>query len=346
MKIVVRGTNWVGDAVMTIPALRELRRVFPDSEITLHTRSWAQGIFQDADFIDEILPFEPEKSDLKTVFAQAKIWREKKFDLAVILPNSFQSALISKLGKAEMRVGYATDKRSFLLTGALPVPAWKNERHEIFYYLNIIAEIEKIFFGETKVWENEPQFNLNVSEEKKNLARKILSENRVDLSKKIVALATGSTNSRAKRWQTESFAKLNDKISSQLNANVILIGSEDELDISLEVAEKSKIKPIILTGKTTLAEVASILSICDLLVSNDTGPAHISAALGTKTLVIFGPTNPRTTQPWNSEIVYKNVECSPCMLRDCPIDHRCMTRISVQEVFEIAKEKLATGARG
>jgi heptosyltransferase-2 len=110
----------------------------------------------------------------------------------------------------------------------------------------------------------------------------------------------------------------------------------------LEVAEKSKINPIILTGKTTLAEVVSVLSVCDLLVSNDTGPAHISAALGTKTLVIFGPTNPRTTQPWNSEIVYKNVECSPCMLRDCPIDHRCMTRISAEEVFQIVREKLTT----
>lgn len=342
MKIVVRGTNWVGDAVMTIPALRRLRRVFPDSEITLHTRSWARGIFEDADFIDNILPFEPEKSGFKTVLAQAKIWREKKIDLAVILPNSFQSALIAKLGKAETRVGYAIDKRSFLLTEALPVPVWKNERHEIFYYLNIVAEIEKRFFGEEKVRENEPSFELSVSPERKAEARRMLAENAVDLSKKIVAFAPGSTNSRAKRWQTESFAELNDQILSKLNANVILIGSPDELNISLEIEEKSKIKPIIITGKTTLGEITAILSVCNLLVSNDTGSAHISAALGTKTLVIFGPTNPRTTQPWNSEIIYKKVECSPCMLRDCPIDHRCMTRISAQEVFEKAKAVLAT----
>jgi heptosyltransferase-2 len=346
MKIVVRGTNWVGDAVMTIPALRQLRRFFPDSEITLHTRSWAQGIFQDADFIDKILPFEPEKSNLKTVLSQAKIWRESNFDVAVILPNSFQSALVANLGKAATRIGYATDKRSFLLTDALPVPAWKNERHEIFYYLNVVAEVEKKFFGETRVWENEPCFKLNVSEERKAEAQKILAENAVDLSKKTVAFAAGSTNSRAKRWQTESFSELNDKILSELNANVVLIGSPDELNVSLEVAEKSKIKPIILTGKTTLAEAAAILSVCDLLVSNDTGPAHISAALGTKTVTIFGPTNPKTTQPWNSEIVYKAVECSPCMLRDCPIDHRCMRRISAQEVFQIVKENLTIDKRG
>jgi len=338
----VRGTNWVGDAVMTIPALRQLRRIFPDSEIALHTHSWARGIFQDADFIDKILPFEPEQSNFKTVLSQAKILRESDFDLAIVLPNSFQSALVAKLGKAKMRVGYATDKRNILLTDALPVPPWKSERHEIFYYLNIVAEIEKRLFGVTKVWEIEPQFDLAVSEKRKAEAGKILAENGVDLSKKIIAFAAGSTNSRAKRWHTESFAELNDKILSEINANVILFGSPDESDVSLKVAEKSKIKPIILTGKTTLAEATAILSVCDLLVSNDTGPAHISAALGTKTLVIFGPTNPKTTQPWNSEIVYKNVECSPCMLRDCPIDHRCMTQISPEEVFQIVRVKLST----
>jgi heptosyltransferase-2 len=346
MKIVVRGTNWVGDAVMTIPALRRLRRVFPDSDITLQTHSRSHGIFQNANFIDKILPFEAEKSNLKTVLSQVKLWRESNFDLAVILPNSFQSALVAKLGNVKTRIGYATDKRGFLLTDALPVPVWKNERHEIFYYLNIVAEIERKFFGETKVWENEPYFGLNVSEKRKTEAQRLLSENAVDLSKKTIAIAAGSTNSRAKRWQTESFAELSDRILSELNANVVLIGSPDELNISLEVFEKSKIKPIVLTGKTTLAEATAILSLCDLLVSNDTGPAHISAALGTKTLVIFGPTNPKTTQPWNSEIVYKNVECSPCMLRDCPIDHRCMTRISADEVFQIVREKLTIDENG
>lgn len=340
MKIVVRGTSWVGDAVMTIPALRQLRRVFPDSQITLHMRSAVQGIFQDADFVDQILPSEPEISRFRTVLAQAKVWRERKFDLAVIFPNSFESALVAKLGRAAARVGYATDKRSFLLTDALPVPAWKNERHEIFYYLNIVAEIERKFFGATKVWENEPQFDLNISEQRRVRARKFLSENNVDSSKKIVAFAAGSTNSRAKRWLAENYAELNDRIQTELSADVILIGSPDESDVSASVAGKSKIKPIILTGKTNLNEAAAILSVCDLLVSNDTGPAHVAAALGTKTLVIFGPTNPLTTQPWNSEIVSKNVECAPCMLRDCPIDHRCMTRISADEVFRIVREKL------
>ncbi len=334
MKIVVRGTNWVGDAVMTIPALRELRRIFPDAFITLHTRSWAQGIFQDTDFIDEILPFEREKTSLKTTLAQAKIWREKKFDLAVLFTNSFESAFLAKLGKVPRRFGYGKEARSFLLTDAVKMPVWKNERHEIFYYLNLIAEIEHKFFGTKTFLESEPRFELDVSAERREKALKILEESGVELMKKTVAFVPGSTNSRAKRWQTESYAKLNDRLQNELNTNVILIGAENELGVSLEVYEKSEVKPFILTGKTTLAEVVSILSVCEMLVSNDTGPAHISAALGTKTLVIFGPTNPNTTQPFQSQIIKKDVDCAPCMLRDCPIDHRCMTRILPDEIFE------------
>jgi len=340
MKIVVRGTNWVGDAVMTIPALRELRRIFPDSEITLHTRDWARGIFENADFLDKILTFETDESRIKTVFAQSKIYRERNFDLAVLLPNSFESALVAKLGNIKKRFGYAKDGRSFLLTDAAEIPVWKNQKHEVFYYLNLIAEIENNFFGTKAVLENEPRFDLTVSEERRMQARRILQENGVDLSRRIVALCPGSTNSRAKRWQAESYTALNDKIQLESGANVILIGAQNELDVSYEVAQKSKHKPFILTGKTDLAEATAVLSVCDLLVSNDTGPAHISAALGVKTFVLFGPTNPLTTKPWNSEIIRNNVECSPCMLRDCPIDHRCMAWITAEEVYQIIKMKL------
>lgn len=331
VKIVVRGTNWIGDAVMQIPALRELRRLFPEAHITLATRAWAKGIFQDVDFIDDILTIEPKES----VFKQAKKWRKKKFDLAILFTNSFQTALVSRLAKVKTRFGYVNEGRSFLLTNSIEKPTWKDEKHEIYYYLNLIAEVEKHYFA--KVSEQILIFDLTVSETRKTEARKILKKHGADLSKKLVAFCPGSTNSRAKRWQSESYAKLNDKLQTELNANVILIGDESEIDVSLEVAEKSRFAPIVLTGKTSLSESTAILSLCDLMVSNDTGPAHISAALGTKTIVIFGPTNPKTTYPIGAEIIRKEVECSPCMLRDCPIDHRCLTRISADEVFAKCK---------
>lgn len=340
MKIVVRGTNWVGDAVMTIPALRELRRIFPDAQISLYTLNWAKGIFQDVDFIDEILGFDREKSTFKMVLAQAKFWRKEKFDLAIIFPNSFESALVAKLGKVPQRFGYAKDGRSFLLTNPIKIPTWKNKRHEVFYYLNLVAEVEKEHFGTTTVLENEPHFELNISEKRKAEARNFLSANGVDLSKKIVVFCAGSANSPAKRWETKSFAKLGDLLKTNLDAQVVLDGAKNEVEISQTVAAAMQTKPIVLTGKTSLAEGAAILSVADLLISNDTGPAHISSALGTKTLVLFGPTNPATTQPLGSEIIRKDVECAPCNFRECPIDHRCMTRISADEVFEKAAKLL------
>lgn len=340
MKIVVRSTNWVGDAVMTIPALREIRRVFPDSQITLHTRSWAKGIFEDADFLDEILTFDKTASKVKDALAQTKQLKDPNFDLGILFTNSFESALVAKLAKIPRRFGYAKEGRSFLLTDAVKMPEWKNERHEVFYYLNLVAEIENAYFGTKTVLANEPKTNLQVSNERRIRAREILSENGVDLSKKTFALGVGSTNSRAKRWQAENYAKLNDRIQDDLSANVIIVGANDEINVAEEVFAKSEKKPIILTGKTSLSEAVAILSEIDLLVSNDMGLAHIAPAVGTKTLVIFGPTNEKTTQPVNSEIIRKKVECAPCMLRDCPIDHRCMTQISVAEVFEKAKKIL------
>ncbi len=336
MKIIVRGTNWIGDAVMQIPALREIRCLFPDAHISLYTRSWTQAIFQDADFIDNILTFETNDS----IFKQAKIWRNEKFDLAILFTNSFQSAFLAKLGGAKKSFGYKNEFRSFLLSKAINKPSWKNSRHEVFYYLNLVAEVEKHYLGTSTIINEVSKIELPISEQRQLEARKLLENYGVDFSKKIIALGVGSTNSRAKRWESESYAKLNDLLQQELNANVLLIGTKDELDVSNDVAEKSHLKPLILTGKTSLSEAIAILKQVDLLVSNDMGLAHIAPAIGTKTLTIFGPTRSETTQPIGSEIIRKDVECSPCMLRDCPIDHRCMTKISPLEVFEKVKKML------
>ncbi len=340
MKIMVRGTNWVGDAVMTIPALRELRRIFPDAHISLHTRSWARGIFEDADFIDEILTFEKSNSKIKDVLSQAKSLKIQNFDLAVLLTNSFESALVAKLAKIPRRFGYVKEGRSFLLTDAPQIPLWKNERHEVFYYLNLIAEVQKSYFGAAFELNNVERISLDVAESRRENARHILEKHGVDLSKKTVALGVGSTNSRAKRWQADSYAALNDLLQSVSNVNVILVGAEDETAVAEEVYAKAKIKPFILTGKTSLSEAVAVLSEVDLLIANDMGLAHIAPAVGTETLVIFGPTNEKTTQPIGSEIIRRNVECAPCMLRDCPIDHRCLTGITAAQVFEKVKNKL------
>lgn len=341
-RVVVRGTNWVGDAVISIPALRELRRVLPYAHITLCTRSWAKGIFADADFIDDILVYDKKGNAISGTLKQAKEWRARKFDLAVLFQNAFEAAFLSFLGRASYRIGYATEGRKFLLTHPLPLPEWKNKRHEVFYYTNIIAELETSLYGSMKVFEREPVFELQVSVERKEKAKLLLNANGVSDNQKIIALCPGSTNSRAKRWQAKRYAALADMLIENLGASVALIGAKDEEDVSNEVANKMKHAPVFLTGKTNLDEAVSVLSVTDALVSNDTGPAHIAAALGKPTFVIFGPTIPETTRPFpsNAEVIRKPPDCAPCMLRDCPIDHRCMTAITPEEVFERVKLSL------
>ncbi len=157
------------------------------------------------------------------------------------------------------------------------------------------------------------------------------------MSAPLTVLCPGSINSRAKRWPAERYAELADRLAES-GSNVALIGSPAELDVAREVGKHARSQPIVLTGKTSVAEATAIISIADVLVTNDTGPAHIGAALNTPTLVIFGPTNPLTTYPMSAdaEIMRRAPDCAPCMLRDCPIDHRCMTAITPSDVFERA----------
>lgn len=342
MKIIVRGTNWIGDAVMSVPALRELRRIFPESHISLHTREWAEGLFRDADFIDDLVTFETNKWKIKDVYDNSQFLRDDGYELAVLFPNSFESALTSFFSRIPRRIGYNKDVRGLLLTDPIAVPEWKDRKHEVFYYLNLVAEVERRLLGRDTVSQATPNTELNVSEARRAEAREQLSRFGVDHSKKIVALGVGSTNSRAKRWPAERYARLSDKLQTELDVNVVLVGSESEKDISDEVIRLSTKRPIDLTGKTDLAEAVAIVSEIDLLISNDMGLAHVAPAVGTQTIVIFGPTNDETTRPYsfNAQVINKKVDCSPCMLRDCPIDHRCMTRISVDEVFEAARRRL------
>lgn len=341
-KIVVRGTNWIGDAIMSVPALRELSRLFPDAEIVLHVKPLVEGLFEDSDFIDRVLRVKKMSSRIRRTIDQADQLGEEDFDLAVLFPNSFESAVTTKLAKIPHRIGYNKDLRGLLLTEPIAVPEWKDKRHEVFYYLNLIAEIERRFLGTSTVVQNTPDATLDISDQRREGALTMLRSVGIDTGKKVVAIGAGSTNSRAKRWRLENFAALIDKLYSELNVQTVLMGSPSETEIAAELVSLTISTPFDLTGKTNTAEAAAVLSVADLLVSNDMGLAHVAPAVRTKTAVIFGPTNPVTTQPFseNAIVIREPVECSPCMLRDCPIDHRCMTRITVDSVFAVCRDML------
>lgn len=340
-RIVVRGTNWVGDAVMTIPALRELRRLFPESTITLATQPLAKGLFAGAEYIDDLLIYGP--SEEGSVIEQINEWKRREFDLAILFQNAFKAALIAAAARVPFRIGYAGQWRRALLTQPLPLPEWRETRHEIYYYLNIVAEIEALLGWSSQ--KMEPDCSINIPPGNRLNARNFLQGRGLQKGTPAIVFCPGSINSRAKRWPAERYAELGDRLVEDCDARILLIGSKGELEISQKVSSLMHNKPIVLTGETDLAELIAILDLVDLVVTNDTGPAHIATALGRPTLVIFGPTNPATTRPFgrSAQILRHPPECAPCMLRDCPIDHRCMTAITPDEVFERARNMLVEG---
>lgn len=349
-RVVARGANWVGDAVMTVPALRALRRVLPDAHITLATRAWAGDLFAEADFLDAVLPYSPHPNAFRNVAQQARAWREQKFDLALLLPNSFESALVASAARVPLRVGYAGDGRKLLLNRAIPRPSWKSERHEVYYYLNLVAELEKSLRGHSVEAEREPDYRLTVSPRRRQQATEMLQSvaeafptpHSLLPASPLIAFCPGSANSRAKRWPAANYAALGDMLAEKAGARIMLIGAADERDVAEQVAAPMRRAPLNLTGRTKLAESVALLSLADALVTNDTGPAHIAAALGVPTLTIFGPTDPATTRPFGAaaHIIREPPDCAPCMLRDCPIDHRCMTNVTPARVYAQVCEAL------
>lgn len=312
----------------------------PAAHITLATRGWAKALLENVGFIDELLVLDSDTAQTNHR-KEYKILKQNRFDLAILFPNSFASALLPFLARVPNRIGYNTQGRSLLLTCPVAVPLWKNKRHEIFYYLNLISELAKeleIEFDSTNVVADTSLF---LSAEQKLMAQSLLEKSGVHSKDPIVVICPGSTNSRAKRWPARNFALLANQLADKLHANIILVGAKEELEISMQVADDMHHQPIILTGKTSLSQTINVIGISDLVISNDTGPAHISAALNRFTIVIFGPTNPVTTSPFslNTKLVHAisaSPACAPCMLRDCPIDHRCMTWVMHGVVAELA----------
>jgi heptosyltransferase-2 len=328
---------------MTVPALRALRRVLTEAHITLVIRPGTKGIFAEADFIDDLLVY--DRKGALSVLPQVREWKRRDFHLAVLFQNAFEAALIPFLAGVPIRLGYATESRQALLTHPLALPDWRSSRHEVFYYLYLVTALEQMLFGRSTICESEPDASITISESRKQEAAELLRTYGVSEEDSVVALCPGSINSRAKRWSAESFAALADRLIDS-RRRVLLIGSKDELDVSEDVARRMHNQAVLLTGKTTLDQITAVLDRADLIISNDTGPSHIGSALGRPTIVIFGPTNPLTTRPFSpdAEILRHPPECAPCMLRDCPIDHRCMTAITVDEVFDRSHALLKRGS--
>ena len=331
-KILVRGTNWLGDAVMTIPALQRLRGSFPDAHITLLAPPRAAEVFTGFAAVDEIIVYRRKEQGKRAFIEVLRQLRRERFDLALLFQNAFEAALLAFLGGAKIRIGYDTQGRGALLTHKLTRGALHRNRHQINDYLDLVAAAEHVCLGSAAVAGQNTIPALTASAEQRQAAAKFLPQ-----TGKLIALNVGATNSRAKCWPEDRFAALADRMVAQFDARIVLIGAGSERAnaerVIAQMRQPNAAKN--LAGETSIAELIGLLASCDLLVTNDTGPAHVGAALSIPTLTIFGPTNEFETAPLGSHSEFmraEGIECARCMHRQCPIDHRCMTRITVDAV--------------
>jgi heptosyltransferase-2 len=343
-KLLIRAPNWVGDAVMALPALCELRRIFGNSLITLAARPWVAGLFENEGLADNLVPVRDASgffNRARHFISDARRLRRERFDYAVLLPNSFGSALAARAGGAKTVTGYAADGRQLLLDHVISFDHDYKKLHQVRYYLNIAAQIESKLTGESRVDFERCEPQLHVGDEQKDRARFMLERFGASTGAHqdaILAINPGATNSTAKRWPAERFAEIADRLNQSDGFQTVIVGAEGDTEVAERVAGLMRTSAVVLAGKTSIAELKAVLSCARLVISNDTGAAHVSAALGVPTVVVFGPTEHVSTQPLSrhAAVVRHDVECSPCMLRECPIDHRCMTRLEVEDVYRAA----------
>jgi heptosyltransferase II len=335
-KILVREVNWVGDAVLTLPALAALDRRFPRAEIAVLAKPWVAGLFAGQPAVDRIVEYHAEGSHrgLLGRWALARELGQERFDLALLFPNSLDAAIAPWLARVSHRVGYRTDGRGLLLTQGVVRSSRSSERHQVFRYLELVRALGA---------DGEALPQLVVGPEAVHGADRLLGDHGVEGGEAGIAVNPGSIYGSAKRWPAERFAAVADALAERYRARILLIGSAKERDILEAVAGRMRRTPILLGGRTDLGTLAGVLKRVRLLLSNDTGAMHLAAAVGVPVLAVFGPTDADATGPLgpNSRVVRRPVPCSPCLLRECPIDHRCMVGIEIAQVLKAAEELLA-----
>jgi heptosyltransferase-2 len=333
VKILIRATNWVGDAIMALPALRAVRSRFADAEITILARPYVAFIYKDQQVCDNMM-FVDDKRDM------AGEIRAQKFDVAVLLQNAFEAAWFAWRAAIPERIGYARDGRSLLLTKALPVPKpGEIPAHEQYYYLELLRRA-----GWLDSLPSESFIKLDVPEGNRQSAAEFLRFNGVKPDSLRVAIGAGASYGSAKCWPPDRFAELANRLQAQSGTDIILFGTLAESPVSSAIAAGMHRSPIDLTGKTAINDLPALLSQCHLFIGNDSGAMHVAAAVGLPVVAVFGPTDPRGTAPVTPRcsIVQERPYCSPCFLRRCPTDHRCMTRVTPDAVEAAARQWISS----
>lgn len=345
MKLLIRGTNWVGDAIMALPALRAVRSHFAGAEIAIVARPYVADLYREQHICDVLISYDTDGTyaGLGGRERLAKELSALKFDSALLLQNAFDAAwLVWRAGIPE-RIGYARDGRSLLLTKAIKVPrAGEIPAHEAFYYLELLRRV-----GWIEALPQVDEVSLEVSERSRERGEAVLLQAGARPHARRIALGAGASFGAARCWPAERFAEAANRLAAQADADVVLFGTTPEAAVTAAIADRLHRSPVNLTGKTTIEELPGALSRCDLFIGNDSGVMHVAAAVGLPVVGIFGPTDPNATAPLTPRraIVQEKPYCSPCFLRRCPTDHRCMTKIAPEAVAMAAKPWLLKEAR-
>jgi heptosyltransferase II len=332
MKILIRATNWVGDAIMALPALRAVRGRFPDAEIEILALPYVADIYRDQQVGNRLMVYDRKGAHASFSGRErlAAELRAQKFDIALLLQNAFDAGWLAWRANIPERIGYARDGRSFLLTKAVPVPRPAEiSAHEKFYYLELLRRA-----GWLDSVPDETFIGLSVPEEKRWSAGEFLRNSGVRQGALRIAIGAGASYGSAKCWPPSRFADVANRLLSKRDADVILFGTAAEANVSTAIAAELRRPPIDLTGRTAIADLPALLSQCHLFIGNDSGAMHVAAAVGLPIVAVFGPTDPFGTAPVTPRcsIVQEKPYCSPCFLRRCPTDHRCMTAVTADMV--------------
>ncbi len=333
-RILIRATNWLGDAVMTTPAIGAIRAAYPAARITLLANPMVAELFSPHPWVDDTLVYD-RKGRHKGVTGRWKLASELRtegFDLAVLLPDSFDSALITWLARIPRRMGNRSDGRGFLLTHGFPLAMQPKGEHQSANYLAMLSH-----FGITGARPCQ-MLVITASEEKKIAER--LSAHGIAENDFVLGINPGATYGSAKRWYPERFAAVARELETEWGARIVITGGPQEAAIAADIEQALFGNCANLAGRTSVRELMALVKRCDFFITNDSGPMHLAAAFGVPLVAIFGPTDHATTYPLTdgAVILRKETVCAPCMKRDCPTDHRCMTVVTPADVVAAAVE--------
>uniref|UniRef100_UPI00405606C7 lipopolysaccharide heptosyltransferase II n=1 Tax=Candidatus Electronema sp. TaxID=2698783 RepID=UPI00405606C7 len=337
-RILVRSTNWIGDAVMTTPAARSIRRNFPNAQITLLALPWVADVFAACPHVDRILLYDKQGRHygLQGKLRLAAELRVEKFDLAILLQNAFEAALIAWLARIPARAGYSTDGRGLLLTHSVRKHPEIGKKHQVHYYQEMLAGLG------LGLEEDTPELFLApaAAQEADALIAQALRGEKAP----VIGLNPGAAYGPAKRWPIAKYAALAKALAAATGGLIVVFGTKADQQAATEIAAAAGGRTLDLTGKTSLALALACIARCDVFVTNDSGLMHVAAALNTPLAAVFGSTDHIATGPFSERaaVIRHPLPCSPCMKTHCPQGHlRCMELVSVEEVQQAALALLA-----